>query len=144
MFSEASHSCMDSNQLYLGHGLVVVIEAISPLEVDAQGAVPMLGQGPAPLNGSHQPGHFHIALRASGLSWRATALILSLCMNQIACSKGPPVPSLAHRTQVDVILCWCTSEATMQVLSKPLSGHVIRAFFGLFCVTLEQCGCERH
>lgn len=91
-------------QPYLRHGLVMVIEAMSPLEVDAQGAVPVLGQGPAPLNGPHQPGHFHIALRASGLSWRATALVLSLCMNQVACSKEPPVPSLGTKNAMESTL----------------------------------------
>ena len=84
----------------------MIIEAISPLEVDTQGSVPVLSQGPAPLNGPHQAGHFHIALRAGGLSWRATALILSLCMDQVACSKETLEGYLQELGACMLDFCW--------------------------------------
>lgn len=69
--------------VYLDHGLIVVIKAVGPLEVDPKSAIPVLCKGPPILNGPHQAGHFHIALRASGLCGRAGALILCLCMYQV-------------------------------------------------------------
>lgn len=67
----------------------MVIQAIGPLEVDPKGAIPVLCQGPAILHSTHQSGHLDIALRAGGLSWRASALILCLGMYQVACVVMP-------------------------------------------------------
>ena len=70
----------------LSQGLIVVIQAVSSLEVDSECAIPVLRKGPPILHSPHQAPHLDIALRAGGLSGRATALVLCLCMYQIACS----------------------------------------------------------
>ena len=80
----------------LGQGLIVVIQAISSLEVDSKSAIPVLSEGAAILHSPHQAAHLDIALRASGLSGRATALVLCLCMYQIACSEQHLCPCMCQ------------------------------------------------
>ena len=69
----------------------MIIQAVSSLEVDAQGAIPALGKGSPILHSPHQTGHLYVALRAGGLGGRAAALILCLCMYQIACARPAAV-----------------------------------------------------
>ena len=89
----------------LGQGLVVVIQAVSSLEVDSECAIPVLSEGPPILHSPHQAPHLNVALRASGLSGRATALVLCLCMYQIACSHQQVCPCVCITLPAGFVLC---------------------------------------